>query len=432
MDDREVVAAIAARDPAGIAVAYDRYAPHLYGYCHWMLRQPADAAEAVKNTFVITSATLGDFPEVLKLRPWLYAVARNECLRRLRQKAPGGRDEVDAAGQSAIEAADVSDDPGQTELRTLIRGILVELKPREREVIELCLSHHLNDADLAATLGMSWSRAHALATRAQGRLEKALDTLLITRTGREACPALDKLLTGGEGQLTEQMRKLVGGHIEQCEICGDRKRAALRPAALAGLLSQAAALPPGLRAQVLELCSSTTRDAVAYRRRLARRAESMWPARFSQAMWLIRPGSIRIRPRAATANVALVVWVVAVWAAGLTLLIFAGHHPSPPLAPRAAVRSLPSSTSSPAATTAPTPSASAAAKPSPSVRPSPTYIPPPVLPSVSPTVRPKPSKSPSPKPSKSPSPSPSKSPSPSPSPSSSRSRSPSPSPSATA
>ena len=238
MHDREVVAAIAARDPAGIAVAYDRYAPHLYGYCHWMLSQPADAAEAVKSTFVITSATLGDFPEVLKLRPWLYAVARNECLRRLRQRAPGGRDEVDAAGQLANEAADVSDATGQTELRMLIRGILAELKPREREVIELSVSHHLDDTDLAATLGMSWSRAHALATRVQGRLEKALDTLLIARAGREACPALDKLLTDREGQLTEQTRELVGGHIVQCEICGDRKRGPLRPATLAGLLSQ--------------------------------------------------------------------------------------------------------------------------------------------------------------------------------------------------
>ena len=123
MDDREVVAAIAARDPAGIAVAYDRYAPHLYGYCHWMLSQPADVAEAVKNTFVITSATLGDFPEVLKLRPWLYAVATNECLRRLARGrlAADAReaDEADRradAGQpaaAAVRPIDAADEPTQ-------------------------------------------------------------------------------------------------------------------------------------------------------------------------------------------------------------------------------------------------------------------------------------------------------------------------------
>jgi RNA polymerase sigma factor (sigma-70 family) len=424
MDDGEVIAAIAARDPAGIAAAYDRYASDLYGYCHWMLGQSPSAAEAVKNTFVMTYATLGDFPEVLKLRPWLYAMARNECLRRLRQKAPDNREEVDTGGLPVNEAADISRYPGRAALRILIRGILAELKPREREVIELTFRHQLNDTDLAATLGISWSRAHALAIRAQGHLEKALVTLLITRTGREACPTLDKLLTDEEGQLTDQTRELVGEHIEQCEICGSRKRGVLRPAALADLLPQVPALPSGLREQVLELCSSTTREALAYRRRLARRAESMWPARFSQAMWLIRPGSIiRIRPGAATANVALVVWVIAVWVAGLALLALAGPHHSPPLAPRSAVRPLPSSTTStstPAATTAPTPSPSASAKRSPTASPSPTYIPHPVLSSS--TVRPR----------RSASPKPSKSPSPSPSPSKTRSPSPSSSPSATA
>ena len=72
--------AIAAGDPAGIAVAYDRCAAGLYGYCDWMLHQPAHAAEAVREAFVV-AATLGDLPEAPELRPWLYAVARNECLR---------------------------------------------------------------------------------------------------------------------------------------------------------------------------------------------------------------------------------------------------------------------------------------------------------------------------------------------------------------
>src|SRR5215475_10513193 len=36
-NDHEVVAAITTGDPAGIAMAYDRYAPALYGYAHWIL-----------------------------------------------------------------------------------------------------------------------------------------------------------------------------------------------------------------------------------------------------------------------------------------------------------------------------------------------------------------------------------------------------------
>src|ERR1700736_3688374 len=84
MDDREIVAAIAGGDPAGLASAYDTYAESLYGYCRWMLSEPDDAADAVQDTFVIAAARLGSLRDPRKLRPWLYAVARNECHRRLR------------------------------------------------------------------------------------------------------------------------------------------------------------------------------------------------------------------------------------------------------------------------------------------------------------------------------------------------------------
>ena len=84
MEDPEVVAAIVAGDPAGLAEAYDRYAMPLYSYCRSMLREPADASDAVQDTFLVAVAKLRDLRDPGQLRSWLYAVARNECLRRLR------------------------------------------------------------------------------------------------------------------------------------------------------------------------------------------------------------------------------------------------------------------------------------------------------------------------------------------------------------
>ena len=96
--DREVIAAIAAGDPAGIAMAYDRYAAGLYGYCHWMLHDAAAAAESVQDTFVLAAAVLGELPAPEKLRPWLFALARNDCRRRVRPRS-ALRDEAGAANQ---------------------------------------------------------------------------------------------------------------------------------------------------------------------------------------------------------------------------------------------------------------------------------------------------------------------------------------------
>ena len=412
--DREVAAAIAAGDPAGIALAYDRYAAALYGYCHWMLHDPAGAAEALQDTFVIAAATLGDLPGAPELRPWLYAVARTECQRLLHTTVRVGGGQVDPD-----PTAGASGNPAQAELRTMTGAILARLKPREREVIELSLRHDLYGSDLAEALGMSSRQTHALAARARARLEKALGALLVVRTGREACSVLGELLADWDGQLTEQTRDLVGGHVEQCETCATHGPGALRPAALFGLLPLAP-LPGELREQVLSRCSSTTEHAVEERRRVARRAELTWFARISQAIRRVSWDSIGANAGTVTATVAIALWAVA--AVSVILLTIAGSNPAHAQIARQDVRT---SSSSPAATAPATASTSAAARPSPiasqpsahvppSVQPSPSFSPRP-LPSSSSSSSPKPSKSSSssPKPSKSPSYSPPASASPS-------------------
>ena len=86
MQDRELVAAIVAGDPDGLAEAYDRYAAPLYTYCRFMLpdpHPPGGAADAVADTFIIATAKLQGLRDPDQLGSWLHAVARNECLRRL-------------------------------------------------------------------------------------------------------------------------------------------------------------------------------------------------------------------------------------------------------------------------------------------------------------------------------------------------------------
>src|SRR5204863_6084177 len=99
--DPEIVAALMAGDPAGIAMAYDRYAAALYGYSHWILHDSTAAAAALKDTFVIAVATAGNLPEPSRLRPWLFALTRNECRRRIRPATAVRDGEADAPGEPA-------------------------------------------------------------------------------------------------------------------------------------------------------------------------------------------------------------------------------------------------------------------------------------------------------------------------------------------
>jgi DNA-directed RNA polymerase specialized sigma24 family protein len=82
MHDADMVAAIAAGDPDGLAAAYDQFGESLYTYCHLMLPDTGEVSQAVRDIFLIASARVGELRDPDKLRSWLYAVARHECLRR--------------------------------------------------------------------------------------------------------------------------------------------------------------------------------------------------------------------------------------------------------------------------------------------------------------------------------------------------------------
>ena len=287
MRDSEVVAAIVARDPDGLAQAYDKYAARLFGFCRSLLGEPADAADAVQDTFLIAGSKVGELCDPGRLRPWLYAVARNECHRRLR--AGDGPAAPDQTTELAGEDADPSDLAARAQLRDLVRTAIMGLNPGDQEVIELSLRHELHGPDLADALGVPRHHAPVLASRARGQLEESLGTLLLARAGRDDCPALAAILdeaeasrapapSGGSGGLgfpgpvpSALLRKRVSRHIERCPVCGERTRRQLRPVMLLGF-TPLAIIPASLRAQVLDLATDPAAAIVAQRTAIVQHA----------------------------------------------------------------------------------------------------------------------------------------------------------------
>jgi RNA polymerase sigma factor (sigma-70 family) len=342
MNDHEAVAAILAGDAAGLADVYDRYAAALFGYCRSLLREPQDAADAVQDTFVITAARVSTLRDPGKLRPWLYAVARNECHRRLRSReAPAEMDAVEPwsgqswsgqswsgqswSGQSwsgepgfvGVEAAaDVGRAAQQAELRELVHAAITGLNPPDREVIELNLRHDLDGGELAAVLGVSRSHAHAMASRARAQLEKSLGAVLVARTGRRSCAGLDEILADWDGRLTVLLRKRVHRHISSCATCGERKRRALRPAMLYGF-APVALLPPRLRHQAMALCSDDSPYAMEFKRDVARQAGRFGPDGFPSPLVRIgrrrlnEPGSALVAAASVAAAALVVIAMIA-------------------------------------------------------------------------------------------------------------------------
>lgn len=268
--DREIVAAILAGDPAGLAAAYSAYADLLHTYCRGLVHEPEDAADALQDTFVVAAQKVGGLRDPDRLRPWLYAVARNECLRRLRARARTVG--LAEAGEVTDDSVDPVGDLHREELRDLVRAALDGLNPSEREVLDLSVRHEFDGAGLGAVLGVSANHAHALLSRARGQLETALGALLVTRRGSAECRDLAELLGDWDGRFTPLIRKRVNRHIEHCDVCRERRGIELNPAVLLGLGPILFAAPQ-LREKVLRLCSETTPQSVAFRTRVAGNAQ---------------------------------------------------------------------------------------------------------------------------------------------------------------
>jgi RNA polymerase sigma factor (sigma-70 family) len=280
MRDREIAASLATGDPDGLAAAYDRHAAGLYGYCRSLLGEPADAADAVQDTFIIAAARADELRDPDRLRPWLYAIARNEGQCRLRAGAWPAQ--ADAAGDLAAAPVTIEGtvvDSSQAELRYLVLEALGRLSPEDREVAELSRRHGLADSDLAAVLGVPVSQARALAAKTAEELDRSLGTLLVAGTGGGQCAGLDALLDGWDGRPTVVWRARAGRHIDGCDACGERRRRVLRPATLLRLVPLAL-LPDSLREHVLWLVPDDSPEAAAYRDEVISRTGPADPAGF--------------------------------------------------------------------------------------------------------------------------------------------------------
>jgi RNA polymerase sigma factor (sigma-70 family) len=246
--DAQLVAGVLAGDREAFAAIYDRYADRLHDFCHAVLRDRDEAADAVQDTFVLVAQRLAQLNDPERLRPWLYAVARSVALRMVRARRRVVLNEVE-------DMADT--DPGpdraaeQVALRELVWSAAAGLSERDRALLDLHVRQGLDGADLGEAMGVSPGHAYVLLTRLRDQVERSLGALLIARQGRRDCSELDALLSGWDGRYTPLMRKRVARHVDSCEVCADRKRIMVSPFALLAAVPFVAA-PLWVRDRVLE------------------------------------------------------------------------------------------------------------------------------------------------------------------------------------
>ncbi|MFC8849168.1 MULTISPECIES: RNA polymerase sigma factor [unclassified Micromonospora] len=229
-DDRTLVEAVRRGDRAGLEGMYRRYADRLYTYARVLVREPEAAADVVHDAFLTASQRIDQLRDPDRLRPWLYAIVRNECLRQLRERPRSSP--LEEAGDPVADTVDPVTGVNADQVRELVHTAAAALNPGDREVVHLAIRHDLSSVDIGAALGVPTNHAHARLSRARSQLERALGALLVARSGSRDCPALAGVLDGWQGRLTPTLRKRVARHIDGCATCGLLRREQLNPAAL--------------------------------------------------------------------------------------------------------------------------------------------------------------------------------------------------------
>jgi RNA polymerase sigma factor (sigma-70 family) len=237
--ESEVVSRARSGDRAAFGILYDTYLPKIYDFALGMLRNRADAEDVTSETFLKCVERLGTLKDPEAFRGWLYTIARNSALSliesRKRAVPTAEHDEeatVAATGQAMPdpEARAESD-----ELRDLVWDAAATLNRRDYQVFELTVRHGLSSAEIAPILDVRPAYAYILVNRLKGSVEEALEAVLLTRTGRTECAALDRLVDVYGSEATPRLRKAVARHANDCAACGQTKRTkASVPALLAG------------------------------------------------------------------------------------------------------------------------------------------------------------------------------------------------------
>jgi RNA polymerase sigma factor (sigma-70 family) len=276
-----------------LALLYARHHAAIERFCLGLLRHREDAAEAAQEAWARACCVLLEGrADVVRFRPWLYAIARNACVDRARERR---RVEATEPGELDLPCAPGADEAlaARDEVLRLLADLAL-LSERQRSALLLRDVAGLSPAEAGEALGTTADRVTWLAADARRALEER-------RAGRDlGCDAVRHDLQG-----RRVGNRRLRAHIDQCAACRSFER--------------------GRRGHALS-------------------------ARCFGPVWLLRPAAERLLALLGGGGGDGPAALAKPLAAGTAALVLAagGHvatqregHPAPPPAPRAAIASAP-------------------------------------------------------------------------------------------
>lgn len=167
--DERLVRRAARGDRRAFDAIYRRYRHELYRFCLAMTGNPQDAQEALQNTMVNMLRALPGEQRKIKLKPWLYRIARNESIETRRRRRDG------ELGDGVTVAAGVAETVETRERLRLLLADLAQLPERQRATLVMREMAGFDYAEIAAAFDTSQGSVRQALYEARLRLRR-LDT----------------------------------------------------------------------------------------------------------------------------------------------------------------------------------------------------------------------------------------------------------------
>jgi RNA polymerase sigma-70 factor (ECF subfamily) len=175
--DAELLARVGEHDREAFEILYGRYVRPVFSLALRRLGDRGHAEDAVQEAFAAIWRSASTYrPERGAAGGWLYTVARNAIVDRLRRNGPA----VDA---ELPELASTEAGPAQraeeSDVAWRVHRALEELQPREREVIELAYWSGMSQSEVAAYLHLPLGTVKTRTRSGLARLASMLEGELL-------------------------------------------------------------------------------------------------------------------------------------------------------------------------------------------------------------------------------------------------------------
>ena len=171
--DADLLLRVGERDRQAFEILYGRYVRSVFGLALRRLGDRGHAEDAVQEAFAAVWRSASTYrPERGAAGGWLYTVARNAIVDRLRRNGPASDAELPELMSGEPGPAQQAED---SFVSWRVHRALEELQPREREVIELAYWSGMSQSEVATYLGLPLGTVKTRTRSALARLATVLE-----------------------------------------------------------------------------------------------------------------------------------------------------------------------------------------------------------------------------------------------------------------